>query len=315
MAGEVMAQAEVGRAKDLNKTEMEVEVRRSLEDKEASEVPRMQAGRNAPFTEERAKDACRVTDHWIKDIATFLKQAGDYIDAMERDRTTMRLAHALEALYEDIEDVFGVERQEMGKATGKFKIELQHRAQSTSKLELYTRWLGWVLPRLLHLLPLGAIPIPRVEVKTDNVECAIDALWIRGLASQDNQSRGGYGTVSGRRGAAPSTSWQDEEAGGSMISGHDEGGIGGKLVPDEVLIRQWTELKVTLAEGLGAAAVGANDAQYQMGLAGGPRNEAVPGIEATSRMRMRMDGFKACIRGMGYYFKCVPFTLHGFMLT
>ncbi|KXN82253.1 hypothetical protein AN958_02803, partial [Leucoagaricus sp. SymC.cos] len=247
VAGEVVADEEeiiregVDRAKDLEQAEEELR-------------------------EGRDTDVHRVTDQWVQDIAKFLKQAGDYVDAMEQDRTTRKLIRALEELRDDAEDLFGTGRQEMGKAAGKLKTKIQRRARSsgTGKLGLYTQWLGWALPRLLHLLPLGAIPVPRVEVKTENIECAIDVLWIRG---------------------------------------YDKGGIGGKLVPDEVIMKHWTEMKVSLAEGLGAAAVGANDAQYRMRLAGGPGDRAVPGIEATSRMRVQMDGIKACVRGMGYYFK------------
>jgi len=82
-------------------------------------------------------------------------------------------------------------------------------------------------------------------------------------------------------------------------------GIGGKLIPDEVLVKQWTEVKVSLSEGMGAAAVGVDDAQYRMGLTGGPSSENVPSVKATSRMKVCMDGIKACVRGLGYYVKCV----------
>ncbi|KAJ3563896.1 hypothetical protein NP233_g8646 [Leucocoprinus birnbaumii] len=138
-----------------------------------------------------------------------------------------------------------------------------------------------------------------IEIQTDDIECAVDALWIRGLALKKNEIGGRYGAVSGPECTAPGASWQDEV----RARGHGEGGIGGKLVPDEVSVRQWTEVKVSLAEGLGAAAVGANDAQYRLGLAGETRDRSLPGIEATSRMRVSMDGIRACVRGMGYYFK------------
>jgi hypothetical protein len=304
VAGEVAADAEdivkegIDRSKNLEKSEQDL---REAEEGHSRQKKGADKGEKTTISaEEKAKeDVHRVTDQWDSDIAKFLRQLGQYIDAVERDRTTMKLAHALEQLRKDTEDLFGAGREEMSKAAGKFKAKFKQRARAsgTGKLGLYTQWLGWALPRLLHLLPLGAISVPRVEVQTDNVECAIDALWIRALASKSAQPSGRYGAVSE----------PEEGVAAGEFQRHNEGinGIGGKLVPDEVLMRQWTEMKVSFAEGLGAAAVGANDAQYRMGLAGGPRNKAVPGIEATSRMRVKMDGIKACARGMGYYFKYV----------
>ncbi|KAF5351172.1 hypothetical protein D9756_008342 [Leucocoprinus leucothites] len=309
VAGDVVADTEdivkegIERSKDLEHAEGELK-----EAEQGTEKTEPPGDRTTASTEERAKqDVHQVADQWVRDIAKFLNQAGDYIDAVERDRSTMKLAHALEELRSDTEDLFGTGREEMGKAAGKFKTKFQHhaRASGTGTLGLYIQWLGWALPRLLRFLPLGAIPVPRVEIQTDDVECAIDALWIRGLALKSDRIGGRYGATNGPEGTAPGASWQGEAIaqGSSMMRGYEEGGIGGKLIPDEILVRQWTEVKVSLAEGMGAAAVGADDARYRMGLGDGQRNTCVPGIEASSRMRVCMDGIKACAHGMGYYFK------------
>ena len=230
----------------------------------------------------------QVTDQCIKDIAKFLEQASDYVDALGRDRTMTKLVHALEKLRKDSLELFGTGKEEVGERVDRYRTKNRHHARDrgTGKFSSYIQWLGWVLPRLLHLLPLGALPVPRIEIQTDEVECAIDARWIRGLAH-------GQGETAMRE---------------PRIQQYYEG-IGGKLVPDKILVKQWTEVKVSLSEGLGAAAVGVDDAQYRRGLIGGPSSENVPSVKATSRMKVCMDGIKACVRGLDYYFKCVPFQI------
>lgn len=227
----------------------------------------------------------QVAHQCIMDIAKFLEQASDYVDALGRDRTMTKLVHALEKLRKDSLELFGTGKEEAGERVDRYRAKNRHHAgdRGTGKLSSYIQWLGWVLPRLLHLLPLGALPVPRIEIQTDDIECAIDARWIRGLAHGQSE-----------------IAVQEPR-----IQQYNEG-IGGKLVPDEVLVKQWTEVKVSLSEGLGAAAVGVDDAQYRMGLTGRPNSENVPSVKATSRMKVCMDGIKACVRGLDYYFKCVP---------
>lgn len=293
------AKEEMGKALESDESEEKIDKGKGVQGWHVGDRGNVAAG-------ERAKgDVQQATNRWVQDIAKLLKQVGDYVDAMERDRTTMKLVHALEALREDMVDIFDVGKQQMGKAAGKMKTRMHQRAGATGRLGFYTQWLGWALPRLLRLLPLGAIPVPRVEFRTDDMEGAVDALWIRGAALKSDMIGGRYGAVSGHGGPAPGASWQGEAAArGSKAQTYDEGGIGGKLVPDEVLVRQWTEVRVTLAEGHGAAAIGADDAQSKLGLTRRAKKHTAPGIESTSRLRVCMDGIKACVRGMGYYFRC-----------
>jgi len=253
--------------------------------------------------EEKDQVKDQVIDQWIKDIAKFLEQASDYVDALGRDRTMTKLVHALEKLRKDSLKLFGVGKEEVGERVDRYRTKNRHHArdQGTGKLNTYIQWLGWVLPRLLHLLPLGALPVPRIEIQTDNIECAIDARWIGGLALQ-NEGVQRYGIVNGLE--SDSHGQGETAVRESRIKQYNEG-IGGKLVPDEILVKQWTEVKVSLSEGLGAAAVGVDDAQYRMGLTGGSNSENVPSVEATSRMKVCMDGIKACVRGLDYYFKYV----------
>lgn len=254
--------------------------------------------------EEATEKRQKITTRWADDIVRLFDQVGDYIDAVQQDRTTMRLVHALETLQNDFGDLLSVGREKLDKAAGELRSWTQKRGSSLGRLRLYTQWAAWALPQLLHLLPLEAIPVPRAEFKTGKVEGAFDALWVRGAALRNEPTGGRYGSVSGPQGTAPGASWQGEAAArGSGMQTYDEGGIGGKLIPDQILVRQWTEIRATLAEGRGAGAIGAGDARLRLGLMDGMKRRITPGIESVSRLRIKMNGIKACIRGMGYYFR------------
>jgi Protein of unknown function (DUF4449) len=115
----------------------------------------------------------------------------------------------------------------------------------------WTDWIGWAIPRLIQMLPRRAIPIPSVEIKTRNIEGGLYALCVQGLA-------GGRGE-----------------------------GFRTKLVPDELVLKEWTEVRIDMAE-------------RERPLAG-PFSK--PGVQTTSRVHMHVDGVRAKVEGMGYYFK------------
>ena len=114
----------------------------------------------------------------------------------------------------------------------------------------WTHWIGWAIPRLMQILPRRAIPIPSVEIKTKNMEGGLYALFVQGLA--------------GRR-------------------GEEEGSFGTELIPDEVVLKEWTEVRIDMTER--------------------ERPLANPCVQTTSRIHMHMDGVRANVEGMGYHFK------------
>ena len=119
----------------------------------------------------------------------------------------------------------------------------------------WTHWIGWAIPKFMRILPRGAIPIPSVEIKTKNLEGGLYALFVQGLAG-------------GR--------------------GEEEGSFRTKLIPDEVVVKEWTEVRIDMAE------------RERPPLAG-PASK--PGVQTTSRVHIHMNGVRAKVEGMNYYFK------------
>ena len=116
-----------------------------------------------------------------------------------------------------------------------------------------SHWIGWAIPRLMQMIP-GAIPIPSIEIRTKNIEGGLYALSVQGLAGGQGEGEGRFGT---------------------------------KLIPDEVVLKEWTEVRIDMAE-------------HEPPLAG-PSSK--PGVQTTSRFDIHMDGIRAKVEGMGYYFK------------
>ncbi|KAH9477708.1 hypothetical protein JR316_0009934 [Psilocybe cubensis] len=128
--------------------------------------------------------------------------------------------------------------------------------QSLAGMRGWTAWVGWAIPRLLRMLPTSAIPVPSIEAKTDTMEVALQALFVQGIAK---------GTL-------------------------DHEPVESSLVPDEVVLREWTEVKIDMAEEN-------DDGESLSG------TTLHPGVQTTSRLRLHMDGVRARVEGMGYYFK------------
>ena len=115
----------------------------------------------------------------------------------------------------------------------------------------WTHWISWAIPRLMQMLSRSAIPIPSVEIKTKNVEGGLYALFVQGLA-------------------------------GGRVGREDT--FGTKLIPDQVVLKEWTEVRIDMAERERVLS-------------------SKPGVQTTSRLHMHMDGVRAKVEGMGYYFK------------
>lgn len=131
-------------------------------------------------------------------------------------------------------------------------------AESMQGMRGWTSWVGWAIPRIMHILPLGAIPIPSIEVRTPNFEGALQSLFVQNLA-------------------------------------HGETTSASSLLPDEVVLREWTESRIDMAD-------------YKRPLDGsvGPppiTSNKVNGVHTTSRVHVHMGGVRARVEGLGYYFK------------
>ncbi|KAF8799742.1 hypothetical protein BYT27DRAFT_7119732 [Phlegmacium glaucopus] len=175
-----------------------------------------------------------------KDFEGFMKEAEAYVSAVGNDKTTMQIFQALDALEGDL--------------SGLLKQGVKKGRRGFAGLGDWIHWIGWAVPRLTQMLPRGAIVIPSVEIKTNNIEGGLYALFVQGLAG-------------GR--------------------GEREGGIGTQLIPDEIVLKEWTEMRIDMAE---------RERPFAAPL-------SKPGLQTTSRVHMHMDGIRAKVEGMGYYFK------------
>lgn len=169
-----------------------------------------------------------------KDFKIFMREAEAYVSAVENDKTTMQIFRSLDTLGDDL--------------TG---LLLEKGRYGFDGLGGWTHWIGWAIPKLMRILPHGAIPIPSVEIKTKNLEGGLYALFVQSLA------------------------------------GEGEGLFRTKLVPDEVVLKEWTEVRIDMAE-------------YERPLAG---LVSKPGVQTTSRVHIHVDGVRAKVEGMSYFFK------------
>ena len=129
----------------------------------------------------------------------------------------------------------------------------------------WAQWLGWAIPRVITMLPAGTIPIPSIEVKSGGVEAGLYALFVQGL----------------KKG----------------------GGVGTSLVPDEVVVKEWSEMKIGMADPTPTSTNDANEGHSTNLTQPAPGTRKRPSIETTSRVRVHIDGVRAKVEGMGYYFK------------
>ncbi|KIM42392.1 hypothetical protein M413DRAFT_10535 [Hebeloma cylindrosporum] len=188
------------------------------------------------------------------DLISLVDESEAYIAAFEKDKTTMKLLQALDVLGEDLTTLFSLGGRQSQRGI----------TESIKGMGGWTSWLGWTIPRIMRMLPLGAIPIPSIEVKTANFEGALQSLFVQNLVHGET----------------------------STASVHP---IASSLVPDDVVLREWTELRIDMADykrpldgSVGASA---------------PTSHQVNGVHTTSRVHMHVDGIRARVEGLGYYFK------------
>jgi hypothetical protein len=180
----------------------------------------------------RTDESIRV--QFRKDFRLFMEEAGAYVSAVKNDRTTMQIFRTLDTLGDDLSGL------------------LQKRRYGLDGLGGWTHWVGWAIPKLMRILPRGAIPIPSVEIKTKNLEGGLYALFVQGLGG-----------------------------------GREEGETSFRLIPDQVVLKEWTEVRIDMAE-------------RERPLAG-PASK--PGVQTTSRVHIHLDGVRAKVESMSYYFK------------
>jgi hypothetical protein len=180
------------------------------------------------------------------DLISFINESEGYIAAFAKDKTTMKLLQAV--------DVLG------GDLTMLFSLGI---AESIRGMRGWTSWVGWAIPKIMWMLPLGAIPIPSLEVKTANFEGALQSLFVQNLTQGETTIASGDPIMS-------------------------------SLVPDEVVLKESTEVSIDMA-----------DYKRPLGGSVGPAatTNQVNGVHTTSRIHVHMGGVRARVEGLGYYFK------------
>lgn len=105
--------------------------------------------------------------------------------------------------------------------------------------ELWRDLAGWVIPRVLRML--RSVPMPRVEYMDANIDLALDSLLL----------------TSSKTGVGASAS----------------------LAPDHILLQNWSEVRLDMADGANSRAL------------------------TSTRMRLHVDGLRVSARGVGYYLR------------
>ncbi|PPQ70990.1 hypothetical protein CVT24_009945 [Panaeolus cyanescens] len=119
----------------------------------------------------------RIRRKFKADLQNLVKELEDFVDAIQADRTTLKVWRAWQALEEDGQALVAV--------GGKRAYNYMH------NLSPWTEWIGWAVPRILKILPLSAIPIPTVEFKNPSLEGALHGLFVQGLArGKENVAQG-----------------------------------------------------------------------------------------------------------------------------
>lgn len=79
--------------------------------------------------------------------------------------------------------------------------------------------------------------------------------------------------------------------------------MGTSLVPDEVVVREWSEMKIDMADPPSTSTSDLNEGYSTNSTQPAVGTRKRPSIETSSRVRVHIDGVRAKAEGMGYYFK------------
>ena len=102
------------------------------------------------------------------DARGVLDEVHAIISGLTEDRATSRVALAMRRLEEDVAE-FGVTGMQVA-------TDMSMRKWSQLKQELWNDVLRWLLPRILRVI--SAIPLPRVELKSDALDLVVDKLTL-----------------------------------------------------------------------------------------------------------------------------------------
>ncbi|EAU81413.2 hypothetical protein CC1G_05243 [Coprinopsis cinerea okayama7 len=250
--------------------------------------------------------ALKIRRQFREHTDSLLKELEAYISAVENDRTAMKLLRSLDELAHAVSDLLASGKQMASTAKNQAQ---KHSASLASRLRSsvrWTEWVAWSIPRLLQLIPPSAIPIPSLEARSESGgwEAGLYALFIKGDALEAGVSSASKGRRRGRGGLDPVT-----------------GGIESTLIPDEIVFKEWTEVRIDMANEtpLNRPTMSRSHSytRHSMGRDHhlvSERSVTAPHthehdhlhnarVDTTSRIHMHFDGIRAKVDGLGYYFK------------
>ncbi|KAF9523288.1 hypothetical protein CPB83DRAFT_863172 [Crepidotus variabilis] len=164
-----------------------------------------------------------------------------YISALQHDRSTMRLVSSFSTLHSSFTSLFSVAASQ----TAQTAAQARNKTLAFGLQSYAIDWIAYMLPKILRMLPSNFIPLPSVEIKSGTLEAGLYGSFVQGLAR--------------RRDAEP---------------------LRTSLVPDEVVVRHWTEVRVR-------------------------PNSVDERMKTMSRVSVHMDGVRAKLEDVGYFFKYV----------
>ncbi|KAF5336528.1 hypothetical protein D9611_006545 [Ephemerocybe angulata] len=230
-------------------------------------------------------DPSELRRRFREDAKGLVEEIQAYVEAVESDRTSMKLLKAVESLSASLTELLSPVNIGLPNTASTAKTAKQ---ALWSSLE-WTEWVAWALPKLVKMIPVGVVPVPSLEAKSESGgwEAGLYALFVRGNAEAKARRR--HSAV----GRFPSPRGEERGAGAGSTP---RGGIESTLVPDNVTVREWTEVRVDFA-----AVDSGRDSEEEGD--GGRAGEGPPRVERTSRVRVEVGGVRAKVEGVGYYFK------------
>ncbi|KAG8734620.1 hypothetical protein FRC12_018453 [Ceratobasidium sp. 428] len=112
---------------------------------------------------DRSKNILNTNPPWRSDLRNASEEASAFSDSLKRDTATQQLLGAI--------DTLGIHTRALGLESVRSAGWKQIRA------ELWRDAVGWLLPRVLAVLK--AVPLPRVEMKSDMVDAVVDDVTFR----------------------------------------------------------------------------------------------------------------------------------------
>ncbi|TFK22150.1 hypothetical protein FA15DRAFT_758208 [Coprinopsis marcescibilis] len=253
-------------------------------------------------SKESEDHALKIRRRFKAHASSLVEELEAYVSAVERDRSTMKLLRALDALSTSTSSLFSSVSSHSARGHSKSN---PHRTKSfagriRSSLQ-WTDWVAWALPRLAKMIPLDSMPIPSLEARSHSGgwEAGLYALFVKGEAAE-------FGIGKGRKGR-----------GRNDLDPVVGGGIQTTLVPDEIVIREWTEVRIDMVDEPDSVERPLLGHQKHVSKHWPGRDHLVaereveephltfdgPQISSTSRIRFHVDGIRAKVDGLGYYFK------------